>query len=355
MSRFGFTGGSAHGEWLARVVEPVLDEGRAIVDAHHHLWYRDGSPYLFPELLNDLECGHRVVATVFAECHSMYRARGPAAMRPVGETEFVAGIAAMSESGGFGPTHACAAIFGAVDLALGDAAAPVLEAHVVAGGGRFRGIRASTCWHADAKVHRAAEHEGTLVQPSSLAVFAALARMGLSLDVWLYHTQLAEVMAVADRFPELAIVLDHFGTPILGGPYREQRAQVFADWRRDIVELARRPNVSLKLGALPVRLAGSTVDRDLPPTSTEVEAAWRPWFDVAVEAFGAGRAMFESNFPVHKNWCSYGVHWNACKRLAAGASEAEKDDLFARTAMRVYRIDEVQHANAALHAVRPVG
>ncbi len=339
MSRFGFSGGDDHGAWLAKAVEPALDPGRAIVDAHHHLWHRDGAPYLFPELLADIETGHRIVATVFAECHSMYRARGPEALRPVGETEFVAGIAAMSDSGGFGEVRACRAIFGAVDLALGAAAEPVLEAHVATGGGRFRGIRASTCWHADPKVHRAAAHEGTLVQPDSLAVVAALQRMGLSLDAWLYHTQLAEVMAVADRFPDLRIILDHFGTPILGGPYRGQQAQVFADWRRDIVELARRPNVCIKLGALPIRLAGSDVDRSLPPGSAEVEAAWRPWFDVAVSAFGADRSMFESNFPVHKNWCGYAVHWNACKRLAAGASAAEKDELFAHAAMRAYRIE----------------
>ncbi len=339
MSQFGFAGGDDHGAWLARVVEPVLDPQRAIVDAHHHLWMREGAPYLFPELLADLSTGHRIVATVFAECHSMYRAHGTAAMRPVGETEFVAGVAAMSESGTFGPARACRAIFGAVDLGLGAAAEPVLTAHIAAGGGRFRGIRASTCWHAAPKLHRVVEHEGTLLQPATLEVCGVLQRMGLSLDVWLYHTQLREVMALADRFPDLAIILDHFGTPILGGPYRGRTSEVLADWRRDIADLARRPNVTIKLGALPIRLGGSSVDRSLPPTSVEVETAWRPWFEIAVLAFGAARSMFESNFPVHKNWCSYAVHWNACKRLAAGASEAEQDDLFSGTATRVYRID----------------
>ena len=54
--------------------------------------------------------------------------------------------------------------------------------------------------------------------------------------------------------------------------------------------------------------------------------------------------MFESNFPVHKNWCSYAVHWNACKRLAMGASESDKHNLFAGAAMRAYRIDDVDVA-----------
>ena len=339
MSKFGFSGGGEHAAWLERLVEPALDATRPIVDAHHHLWMRDGAPYLFPELVADLETGHNIIATVFAECHSMYRAKGPVAFRPVGETEFVAGVASMSDSGVFGATRACAAMFGAVDLGLGAAAEPVLQAHINAAGGRFRGIRASTCWHADAKLHRAAPDEGTLLRPTSLEVFAVLERLGLSLDAWVYHTQLQEVMAVADRFPDLNIVLDHFGTPILGGPYRGRQADVLKDWRQDIVALARRPNVTLKLGALPIRLAGSSADRTLPPSSTEIEQAWRPWFDGAVEAFGARRSMFESNFPVHKNWCSYANHWNACKRLSMGASENEKEALFSHTAMRVYGIE----------------
>ncbi len=339
MSRFGFPGGSEHSLWLERLVEPVLDADRPIVDAHHHLWMRENAPYLFPELLADLETGHRIVATVFAECHSMYRMRGPAAFRPVGETEFVAGVAAMSDSGMFGPTRACCAMFGAVDLGLGSAVEPVLQAHIHAAGGRFRGIRASTCWHADVNLHRACPAEATLVQPSSLEVFGVLARLGLSLDVWVYHSQLKEVMVVADRFPELNIILDHFGTPILGGPYRGRQSEVLAAWRRDLDELARRPNVTIKLGALPIRLSGSTADRTMPPASTEIEAAWRPWFDVAMATFGPERSMFESNFPVRKNWCSYSTHWNACKRLSAGASESEKHSLFCNTAMRAYQIE----------------
>ena len=259
-------------------------------------------------------------------------------MRAVGETEFVAGVAAMSDSGLFGPARVCSALFGAVDLALGTAAEPVLEAHLAASGGRFRGIRASTCWHADPRLHRACADEGTLLAPASLAVFSLLEKMNLSLDVWVYHTQLHEVVTVADRFPDLSIILDHFGTPILGGPFRGQEDAVRSRWRQDLQTLARRHNVTIKLGALPIRLSGSTADRSLPPTSLEIENAWRPWFDDTLEAFGADRAMFESNFPVHRNWCSYPVHWNACKRLSAGASDDEQNALFSGTATRVYRI-----------------
>ena len=66
--------------------------------------------------------------------------------------------------------------------------------------------------------------------------------------------------------------------------------------------------------------------------------AWRPWIETSIELFGADRCMFESNFPVQKRWCSYGVVWNAFKRLAAGASDHEKNALFAGTASRIYKV-----------------
>jgi predicted TIM-barrel fold metal-dependent hydrolase len=103
--------------------------------------------------------------------------------------------------------------------------------------------------------------------------------------------------------------------------------------------LARQPNVTVKLGALPIRLpGGDTPKRDTPPDSEEVAAAWRRWIETSIELFGADRCMFESNFPVQKRWCSYGVVWNAFKRLAAGASAGEKAALFAGTASRVYGV-----------------
>src|SRR5436309_2729487 len=135
--------------WLATAPsEPVLDPGLPIVDPHHHLWQRDDHRYLLDELRADLETGHNVIATVFLECHSMYRAGGPAEMRPVGETEFVAGIAAMSDSGNYGPTRVAAGIVGFADLTLGDRVEPVLEAHMRASGRRFRGVRHSAAWDA---------------------------------------------------------------------------------------------------------------------------------------------------------------------------------------------------------------
>ncbi|MEL0110949.1 MAG: amidohydrolase family protein, partial [Rickettsiales bacterium] len=131
---------------------------------------------------------------------------------------------------------------------------------------------------------------------------------------------------------------------ILGGPYRGKTDEVFQDWKRRIARVGERENVYVKLGALPIRMPGFAGDRSLPPGSEEVAAAWKPWIETCIDAFGPARSMFESNFPVQKRWCSYQVCWNAFKRLAAGASPAEKHALFAGAAARAYRIDGIEAA-----------
>jgi len=132
--------------------------------------------------------------------------------------------------------------------------------------------------------------------------------------------------------------VNHFGSPILGGPNAGRGTEVFAQWRESMIALARHNNVYVKLGALPVRRSDKTRQASAPLSSEEIAAAWRPFVEVCLEQFGARRCMFESNFPVQKRWCSYAVFWNACKRLAAGASDDEKSALFSDTATRVYRV-----------------
>lgn len=165
-------------------------------------------------------------------------------------------------------------------------------------------------------------------------------RMGLSFDAWLYHPQLADVGDLAAAFPDMTIILNHVGSPILGGPYAGRRDEVFTEWKSAILAVARHPNVVVKLGALPIRLPGGSHDRAMPPNSEEVATAWRPYLETCIEAFGPSRGMFESNFPVQRRWCSYAVVWNAFKRLTQGASAEEKADLFSGTAARAYRIAE---------------
>jgi L-fuconolactonase len=325
--------------WLDRHTEPALDPSLPIIDPHHHLWIRDGNTYLLPELLADLATGHNIIATVFEECHSMYRPTGPADERSLGETEFVTGIAAMAVSGTFGPSQACARMVGRVDLTLGDRARGLLERHMIASGGRFAGIRQSTAWDASDRIHKVVPTPGMLQDTTFRTGFSHLAALGLVFDAWVYHPQLQDVADLANAFPHTQIVLNHVGSPILGGPYAADRPRVFANWRAGMTVLAKHPNVTVKLGALPIRLPGAgSPSRDMPPTSEEVAAAWKPWLETSIELFGAHRCMFESNFPVQKRWSSYQVTWNAFKRIAASASTAEKAALFADTAARVYGV-----------------
>ena len=327
--------------WLATLQEEVLEPALPIIDPHHHLWVRSGYTYLMPELAADLESGHNIIATVFAECHSMYRKEGPKAERSLGETEFVRGQAAMSASGTFGRAGACDVMFGNVDLTLGSAVEPIIEQHIAASGGRFRGVRISSGWHADEKVGNVTEQPNLLIDPRVSEAAAVLSRMGLSLDCWLYHPQLDEVAQLADAHPALTIILNHVGSPILGGPYRGKSEEVFKDWKAAIIQISRRQNVFVKLGALPIRMPSFGGDRSVPPGSEEVAAAWRPWMETCIEAFGPARSMYESNFPVQKRWCSYQVCWNAFKRISANASASEKADLFAGAAARAYRLENV--------------
>src|SRR3954462_8991181 len=107
-------------DWLAQHTEDIIDPARPIVDPHHHLWDRGGLRYLIEEMVADIASGHNVIATVYVEARSMYRAKGPEALRPVGEVEFVNGVTAMSASGGYGPAQLCAGIVGHANLLLGD-------------------------------------------------------------------------------------------------------------------------------------------------------------------------------------------------------------------------------------------
>ena len=332
---------SPDNQWLAMLQEDVLEPELPIIDPHHHLWLRSGYTYLMPELAADLASGHNIIATVYAECHSMYRKDGADGQRSLGETEFVRGQAAMSNSGEFGKARACDVMFGNVDLTLGGAVEPILEQHIEASGGRFRGVRLSSGWHADDKIGNVAAQPQLLLDPRVNEAVAVVKRLGLSLDCWLYHPQIDEVAQLADAHPDLTIILNHVGSPILGGPYRGKTDDVFKQWKAAIIRLGKRDNVFVKLGALPIRMPSYEGDRSLPPSSQEVAAAWQPWMETCIEAFGPSRSMYESNFPVQKRWCSYQVCWNAFKRISAGASAAEKTDLFAGAAARAYRMENV--------------
>ncbi len=342
------------------MTETILEPELPIVDPHHHLWDNrtyatpdvDAHPfmtaikparrYLLDELRADTESGHNVIATVFVECGAFYKADGSAALRPVGETEFVNGVAAMSASGLYGSFRACAGIVSKADLLLGDAVKAVLEAHIVAGGGRFRGIRNSASFDEDKDVLGPLNRveAGLYRDPTFRTGFKHLAPMGLSFDAWLLEPQLPDLIDLARAFPDTTIVLDHVGTPIGRASYEGRMPERFDIWRDNIRELAKSPRVVVKLGGLAMAFCNFPSFLAEPRAPSEQMAReWGPYIKTCIEAFGPERCMFESNFPVDMGSCSYAVLWNAFKRIAAGASEAEKTALFSGTATKVYRLE----------------
>jgi predicted TIM-barrel fold metal-dependent hydrolase len=340
--------------WLAKApAEPILEPDLPIIDTHHHLWHRvsTGSGeswevpafrYLLDEFLADCATGHNVVGSVFLQCHSMYRASGPVQMRPVGETEFVAGIAAMSDSGGYGKTKVAAGIVGYADLTAGDWVEPVLEAQIRAGGGRFRGVRHSAGFDPDPVIGNSAPdiEPGLYFRSDFRAGMKRLSALGLSLDAWAFHPQLPDITDLARHFPGTNIIVGHCGGPLGYGRHAGRQQEVFADWKKSVTQLAKCQNVTMKLGGMMMRLAAyDYMALDVPPSSEQLAHYWRPYVETCIELFGADRCMVESNFPVEKMGIGYAALFNALKRLASGASADEKAAMFAGTARRVYRLD----------------
>jgi L-fuconolactonase len=327
--------------WLALRQEEIIEPGLEIADPHHHLWDRPGHRFLIDELLANTGSGHNISQTVFIECGSMYRVDGPVEMKFVGETEFVNGTAAMSASGQYGPTRLCRGIVGHADLRLGDAVARVLEAQIAAGDGRFRGIRHSVTWDENEVLSRGRTNslKGQMFDPTWRAGFARLAPLGLTFEAWLYHPQLPDLADLARAFPQTTIILNHVGGPVGIGPYKDKKAETFAQWKAGITEAAKSQNVVVKLGGLGMTFGMFDFHtREKPPSSTDLETAYRPYIETCIAAFGVNRAMFESNFPPDGASSSYPILWNAFKRLAAGSSAYEKAMLFSGTAKRVYRL-----------------
>ena len=325
-------------DWLAQVQEEILEPDLPIVDPHHHFWVESGfGRYLLDDLWADTGAGHRVERTVFLECRAEYLREGPQALRPVGETRFVAGLAAQTAAGPEGAARV-GAIVGHADLLRGAAVEEVLHAHLEASP-LFRGIRHSASW--DRGLSRSAEGGGRYLDPAFREGFARLGPLGLSFDAWIYHSQIPELEDLARAFPGTTIVLDHLGGPLGTGPYEGRREEVFEVWRGHMESLSRCPNVNVKVGGIAMPLNGfAWHERDRPPGSEELAEADRPWCLHAIESFGPGRCMFESNFPVDKVSVSYPVLWNAFKRIAAEFSAADKEALFRGTASRVYRLDQ---------------
>jgi len=334
-------------DWLALTTEPTLEPEMPICDPHHHFWdFRTErlpyQRYLLHELSADIYSGHNVRSTVFIEARAMYRAEGPEEMRPVGEVEFVQGLAAASASGLYGLGRAAAAIVGHANLNLGQRVAPVLDALQAASPNRFRGIRHSVTWDPHPEVENTAAHqrEGQLASDHFRAGARILARRGLSFDAWLFFPQLLELADFAKTIPDLTIILNHIGGLLRVGPYANRDNEMLAIWRSGIAAVASCPNVTAKLGGIGMPRTGfDWHSRKIPIGSEELAASMAPLMTYCIEQFGPNRCMFESNFPVDKVSYSYNVLYNAFKRLSRSYSPAERAAMFHDTAVRIYQIN----------------
>ena len=328
-------------EWLEKVVEEVIEPELPIIDPHHHLWNTGNThvdkPYMAEELILDLDSGHNILATVFVECSAFYRDSGPKHLRPVGETEFVNRVADESAGNISDTRQLCAGIVGHADLTLGKEVDEVLEAHLEVAPDRMRGIRHSVPWDPspDITVNR---EPGLLANAKFREGARRLAAYNLSFEAWLYHPQIPELTAFAKACPEVTIVFDHFGGPLGIGPYIGKRSEIYQQWKDDVTELSACPNVFAKLGGLNMAINGfGWHKRIVPPSSNEL-AANNHYYLHTIDKFGPERCMFESNFPVDKVSCSYGVLWNSFKKMVSHLSRTQKAALFHDTAEKVYRL-----------------
>jgi L-fuconolactonase len=327
--------------WLALQHEPVLDPDLPIIDAHHHLWDHPGmTEYLYPDLLADTMSGHRIEGTVYMECTWGYRPDGPEHLQVVGETERVVELSPTPTDG---QLPFIRGIVSRADMTLDTGLlTETLDAHIKAGEGRFRGIRHATAWDPDRRIGRAHSRptDGLIETKAFKSGVRTLAQRNLSFDAWLYHPQILELVTLAQAVPECTIVLDHIGGPLGIGVYEGLRAQILEQWKYDLSDLAKCPNVVVKIGGIGMVNRGLGFEhRKQPPSSAELVAAWGGPIRFVIEEFGVDRCMFESNFPVDKMSCSYRTLWNAFKRIASGCSDAEKRALFSGTAIATYKLD----------------
>ena len=330
-------------KWLSLQREEILEPDLPIIDPHHHLWERPGDRYLIDDFLADMRSGHDIRASVFVECGAFYRKTGPALMAPVGQVEFANGVAAMATSGTYGSTLICAGIVGTADLRAGAEAAPALDAQIAAGGGRFRGIRFIAKWDSDGALNtgRYSPPPGLMQDRNFRAGFAMLAPRNLSFDTMIYHPQIPELAELARAFPDTTIVLDHIGGLIaFTRNYVARKAEAIAQWRSSMTDLAKFPNVFVKLGGLGMPYLGLGLDKlEAPASSERLAREWGPFFEHCIDRFGPERCMFESNFPPDRESAGYPILWNAFKRVAARYSPDEKRALFYGAAAKAYRLE----------------
>tara|TARA_B100000700_G_scaffold331647_1_gene466504 strand:+ start:6389 stop:7441 length:1053 start_codon:yes stop_codon:yes gene_type:complete len=344
--------------WLDQIVEETLEPELPIIDPHHHLWDRPNSPYLLKDIAEDVST-HNIRQTIFIECGEMYSDSDNVNMRVVGETEFASQIGKMSDKDSNITARIASGVVGTANLLLGEEVAQVLEAHIAANPDRFKGIRHRAVWLDEHTINQDKDilensptkhintvdrtpKESMLLDETFRKGFSQLSKYDLTFEGWVYHPQLNELYDLAQAFPDTKIILNHLGGPLGTGIYRGKLDEIYPFWKKQIAKLAQCKNIYLKVGGIQMPLNGHDWHRrPVPPSSDELIAVNHDWYMYAIEQFGPERSMFESNFPVDKQSCSYNVVWNQFKKLSMKLSETERQFLFHDTAMNVYQLEKI--------------
>jgi len=332
-------------EWLNQLIEDPILPNIPIIDPHHHLWDVGFGRYYIEELLEDINSsGHNIVSTVYIMSSSntkIYSKDGLEEFKPLTEIEFATSEGKRADLIPNNRVKVNASIVGSVDLTYGNKLQPVLEKAVNISEGRLKGIRMLLASHTDPRISSGAVKSdlGLMLHPNFIDGAKCVQDANLSLDFWIYHTQLNEMEKIARALPDLTIILNHIGGPIHIGEYEGKQAATHREWRSAMMRLSRIPNINVKLGGLGMAVNGAKFHNSkFPPNSVQLSDVWKPWIYETIDMFGFDRCMFESNFPVDKGSCSYGALWNAFKILAKDMSVDEINKLFSKNAAKIYKI-----------------
>lgn len=334
-------------DWLARVSEKALEPDLPICDCHHHLWSMGGFDYLNEDFQQDMLSGlvpgtcHNVVSSVFVECTTSYDEVPETHLRYAGETRFVENLAKKSLAQTESKTLVAAAIIARADVNEHETLPQAIAAHEAASPTRFRGFRHVANWDADPEIGQghAQPGPGLLLNGDFQRGAAILAEHGLIFETVVLHTQIEELLAFAKQLPDLKIVVNHMGGIVGVGRFAGQRNKVFRDWSKKMTDLAECGNVYVKLGGINmVRYGFGWHELAAPPGSDLLADVTGEYYRHVIDRFGPERCMFESNFPMDKISCSYGVLWNAFKKITSPLPAASRMQLFCGTAESLYDI-----------------
>ena len=290
-------------------------------------------PYLPPDYARDSsELGIDTVVHVEAGWHDH------SLLGPVGETRWLETLDFEASGRKLG------AIVAHADL-CNPRVGETLAAHLQASA-KVRGIRHMASHHPDRGVMSWCKAPNLYRDAAFLRGFEQLAQHKLRFDAWVYSHQLPDVVALAQRFPEVPIVLDHLGSPVgAGGPSggvgatEQERAGIVGRWRDDLAKLREHKQVFAKLSGIAMPVVGFGFHRRAtPPSVAELTETFRPFVGYAIDVFGIERAFFASNFPMDRASAPMTHIFGAYIRLARELGDAAPRALLRDNALRFYSV-----------------